>query len=87
MITIYTTQYCGYCVAARRLLSRRGYAFDDVDVSRDYALRARVSQRAGGYRMVPLIFIGEEFIGGYDELALLDRSGRLAAAVAETRSG
>lgn len=75
---MYKTDYCGYCVAARRLLVRRGYAFEEIDVSQDYALRQRVSRQAGNYRMVPMIFIDEEFIGGYDELAALDRSGQLA---------
>ena len=79
MITLYTTRYCGYCVAARRLLDRRGYAYRDVDVSGDYALRQSISRRVGNYRTVPMIFIGEEFIGGFDELAALDRSGELAA--------
>ena len=76
---MYTTRYCGYCVAARRLLDRRGYAYEDIDVSGDYALRQEMSRRAGNYRTVPMIFIDDEFIGGFDELAALDRSGALAA--------
>jgi glutaredoxin 3 len=76
-IKIYTTSYCAYCFAAKRLLSHRGYPFEEIDVEKDSALRARVSSSAGNYRTVPMIFVGEEFIGGYDELAALDRSGRL----------
>jgi glutaredoxin 3 len=79
VITMYTTRYCGYCVAARRLLERRGYAYRDIDVGRDYGLRQSISRQAGNYRTVPMIFIDDEFIGGFDELAALDRSGRLAA--------
>ena len=79
VIRLYSTNYCGYCVAARRLLTRRGYAFEDIDVGEDYGLRQRISRLAGDYRMVPMIFIGDEFIGGYDQLAALDRSGELAA--------
>jgi len=81
VIKLYSTRYCGYCVAARRLLQKRGYSFDDIDVSRDSALRQRISQLAGNYRTVPMIFIGEEFVGGYDELVALDRTGELAARV------
>jgi glutaredoxin 3 len=83
---MYTTDYCGYCVAARRLLTRRGYAFEEIDVSGDYGLRQRISQQAGNYRMVPMIFIGDQFIGGYDQLAALDRSGDLAARCAPASS-
>ena len=81
VIKMYSTRFCGYCVAARRLLDKRGYAFEEIDVSRDHALRERISQLAGNYRMVPMIFIDDAFVGGYDELAMLDRSGELAARV------
>ena len=84
VITLYSTRSCGYCVAARRLLQARGYAFDEIDVSRDRMLRERISLLAGNYRMVPMIFIGNAFIGGYDELAVLDRSGELAARMRST---
>jgi glutaredoxin 3 len=76
---MYSTRYCGFCVAARRLLQRRGHAFEDVDVSFDNALRHRISKDAGNYRMVPMIFFDDHFIGGYEELAELDRNGELAA--------
>ena len=76
-VKIYTTSYCAYCYAAKRLLSRRGYPFHEIDVENDAALRARIAKSVGNYRTVPMIFIGDEFIGGYDELAYLDRSGRL----------
>ena len=68
-------------MAARWLLRKRGYAFDDVDVSHDNALRQCIAQQAGNYSTVPMIFIDDDFIGGYDELAALDRSGDLAARV------
>ncbi len=76
---MYSTRYCGFCVAARRLLQRRGYVFEDIDVSFDNALRNRISKEAGNYRTVPMIFIDDRFIGGYEELAALDRNGELAA--------
>lgn len=82
---MYSTRYCGFCVAARRLLQRRGYVFEDIDVSHDNALRHQISKQAGNYRMVPMIFINEDFVGGYEELAALDRSGELPARVGITQ--
>jgi glutaredoxin 3 len=79
VIKLYTTAYCGFCVAARRLLAMGGYAFQDVDVGNDPSLRERISKQAGNYRTVPMIFIDDEFIGGYTELAALDQSGELSA--------
>jgi glutaredoxin 3 len=79
VIKMYSTRYCGFCVAARRLLGVRGYVFEEIDVSHDQALRHQISKQAGNYRMVPMIFIDDKFIGGYDELAVLDRNGELAA--------
>lgn len=76
---MYTTPYCGYCVAARRLVMRRGYPYEEIDLSEDYGLRQQISKRAGGYRTVPMIFIDDVFIGGYDELSAMERSGKLAA--------
>jgi glutaredoxin 3 len=78
---MYSTRYCGFCVAARKLLQRRGYLFEDIDVSRDNGLRHQISKQAGNYRTVPMIFINDNFIGGYEELAALDRNGELAARI------
>jgi glutaredoxin 3 len=78
---MYSTRYCGFCVAARKLLQRRGYVFEDVDLSHDIPLRHQISKQAGNYRTVPMIFIDEQFIGGYEELAALDRNGELSARI------
>lgn len=80
-ITVYTTSVCPYCVAAKRLLQQRNYPYKEVNLERDPELRQRLSAENGGYRTVPMIFIGEKFIGGFDQLAELDRSGRLKAEV------
>jgi glutaredoxin 3 len=80
-VTVYTTTMCGYCVAAKRLLSARKIAYREVDVSGDREKRAWLV-RASGQRTVPQIFIGDESIGGYTELAALDGSGELAKKVA-----
>jgi glutaredoxin 3 len=76
-VTIYTTQFCPYCVAAKNLLRHKGATFEEIDVSFDPSQRMTMSERAGGRRTVPQIFIGEQHIGGCDDLFALDRLGGL----------
>jgi glutaredoxin 3 len=76
-IEIYTTPLCGYCHAAKRLLDAKGAPYVEHDVSRDRALRAQMEERAGR-RTTPQIWIGETHVGGYDDLAALERGGKLA---------
>jgi glutaredoxin 3 len=76
-VTIYTTRVCGYCVAAKRLLAARSIPYKELDVTGDDARRAWLVETTGR-RTVPQIFIGDRAIGGYDELAALDQSGKLA---------
>lgn len=78
-VRIYTKRWCGYCFAARRLLSGLGIAFEEIALDRDPALRREVSARAGHWPTVPMIFVGERFIGGYSEAAELHRRGELEA--------
>ena len=82
-IEVYTTQFCPYCVRAKRLLQERGLAYEEFDVGDDDELRGQVVERSGGRRTVPQIFIGGRAIGGYDELAALDVSGELATLIQE----
>ncbi len=76
-ITLYTSPYCGYCAAAKRLLAQKGAAFTEIDIGADPARRAEMLQRANGRRTVPQIFIGARHVGGFDDLASLDRKGDL----------
>jgi len=76
-VTVYTTQVCPYCIAAKRLLGQRGVAYQEIDVSNDPGKRAWLVE-ATGRRTVPQIFIAGEAIGGFDDLAALDKSGALA---------
>ena len=78
-IEIYTTRYCPYCVAAKKLLSRKGVAFTEIDVSRDAMRRKQMVVRAHGRMTVPQIFIGPTHVGGCDELYALDEAGQLDA--------
>ncbi len=76
-ITIYTTPFCGYCHAAKRLLTSKGQVFTEIDVSRNPEQRQEMMARAGGRHTVPQIFIGDIHVGGYDDLAALERAGKL----------
>jgi len=77
MIEIYTTRYCPYCHAAKRLLSRKGLEFMEVDVSGNAKRRSDMVARANGRTTVPQIFIGSTHVGGYDDLSALERAGKL----------
>ena len=81
-IEIYTTPSCPYCHAAKRLLTKKGAAFAEFDVSRDAALRMAMTKRANGGQTVPQIFIGGTHVGGSDDLHALEHAGRLDAMLA-----
>lgn len=76
-VEIYTTPFCGYCLAAKRLLTAKGISFAETDVSQDPGERRKMTVLSGGRMTVPQIFIGGTPIGGFEELHALDRSGRL----------
>ena len=78
-VELYTTQICGFCHAAKRLLTSKGVSFSEIDVMADPARRAEMMQRANGGRTVPQIFIGETHVGGNDDLQALERAGKLDA--------
>jgi glutaredoxin 3 len=82
-IILYTTPYCGYCRAAKHLLTKKGVAFTEIDVSGDLALRQEMIDRAYGRRTVPQIFINGTHVGGYEELAGLEREAELDPLLAE----
>ena len=77
MIEIYTTRYCPYCHAAKRLLSRKGVVYTEIDVSGDPQMRRDMMARANGRTTVPQIFIGSTHLGGCDDLYALDEVGTL----------
>lgn len=77
-IAVYTTTYCPYCVRAKQFLQSKGLAFTEVDVTGDEAARQALVEKSGGRKTVPQIFIGEQPIGGFDDLVALDRAGQLA---------
>jgi len=76
-VTIYTSMFCPYCLSAKRLLKKKGVAFEEIDVTMNSGKRAGMMERAGGSRTVPQIFIGDRHVGGCDDLHALDASGQL----------
>jgi len=82
-IILYTPPYCGYCRAAKHLLTKKGATFTEIDVSGDLELRQEMIDRAYGRRTVPQIFINGGHVGGYDELAELERAAELDPLLAE----
>ena len=76
-VVIYSTQVCPYCVKAKQLLSKKGAAFKEIDISLDPALVEEAQTRSGGRRTVPQIFIGDLHVGGCDEIYALDAEGKL----------
>lgn len=81
-IEIYTTPFCPYCHAAKALLSNKGVAFEEFNVTNPDD-RAQMTQKANGRRTVPQIFIGDTHVGGYDDMAALDRAGKLDPLLAQ----
>ena len=76
-VEIYTASYCGYCHRAKDLLRRKNVDFVEYDVTSDQEGRADMTVRANGRTSVPQIFIGDEHIGGCDELHALDAENKL----------
>lgn len=76
-IDIYTSPLCGFCHAAKRLLNKKGAAFNEIDVWADPERKPEMIQRAKGGRTVPQIFIDGTHVGGCDDLYALERAGKL----------
>ena len=76
-VEIYTKFLCPYCSRAKRLLTDKGAAFEEYEITMDTAKRSEMIQRANGRTTVPQIFIDGRHVGGSDDLAELERTGRL----------
>ena len=81
-VEIYTSPLCGFCHAAKRLLSQKGVEFAEVDVWANPERKPEMIQRANGGRTVPQIFVGDIHVGGCDDLYDLERNGKLDALLA-----
>jgi glutaredoxin 3 len=76
-ITIYTKDWCGYCHAAKHLLTQLGYQYTDIDVTHDVARYQEMRGKAKGRSTVPQIFVNGESIGGYTDLRELVKNKQL----------
>ncbi|APE45149.1 glutaredoxin 3 [Sulfitobacter alexandrii] len=81
-VEIYTSPLCGFCHAAKRLLTQKGVNFSEVDVLANPDRKPEMIERANGGRTVPQIFIGGSHVGGCDELYALEREGKLDSLLA-----
>ncbi len=76
-VTMYSTMVCPFCVRAEMLLKQRGVTeINKILIDREPEQRAIMMERTGR-RTVPQIYIGDTHVGGYDDLAALDREGGL----------
>ncbi len=83
-VEVYTQAFCGYCSAAKSLLSKKGVAFREIDVTLKPGERRAMAERANGQRTTPQIFIGETHVGGCDDLFALEQAGKLDSLLSET---
>jgi glutaredoxin 3 len=81
-IVVYSTPFCGYCGAAKRLLANKGVEVTEIDVMFDPEQRRKMMEMSGGRRTVPQIFIDGRHIGGFDDLSALDATGELDRLIA-----
>ena len=76
-ITVYSGPMCGYCDAAKRLLTRNNLSYTEIDVSLKDGLREEMTKKANGKRTIPQIFFDDYHVGGYTELRELEKTGEL----------
>lgn len=81
-VTIYTSMFCPYCHSAKRLLDKKGAKYEEISVDGRSAVRAEMTAKAGGRHTVPQIWIGNQHVGGCDDLYALEDAGRLDALLA-----
>jgi glutaredoxin 3 len=85
-VTVYTTPYCGFCFALTRLLDSLGIAYDEVSVEGRPEVRARLAADNGGWRTVPMVFVGGRFVGGFVDVRALHARGELIPLVEAARA-
>lgn len=76
-VTIYTRPFCGYCARALSVLEQKGADFTEIEAGMDPAKRQEMMERSGGRATFPQIFVGDQHIGGCDDMLALDREGKL----------
>ncbi|MGB1141299.1 MAG: glutaredoxin 3 [Halioglobus sp.] len=84
-VTMYSTRLCPYCMRARQLLDAKGVEYTDIAVDEQPELRLEMMERSGR-RTVPQIWVGENHVGGFDDLWALESAGRLDALLEQAGS-
>lgn len=82
-VRMYSTRFCPYCLRAKMLLKRKSVKYEDINVGGDQALWEEM-ETLSGRDTVPQIFIGDVHVGGYDDMAALERAGKLDALLFKT---
>jgi glutaredoxin 3 len=80
-VIMYTTDYCPFCRSAKALLEKRGIAYEEINLARDPDSRNQLETVTGMFTF-PQILIGDQAIGGFEELLAADRAGRLPELLA-----
>ncbi len=80
MITVYTKDYCPYCIKAKNLLSSLGATYEEIDISATPEVIMELAKKSG-MRTLPQIFVGDECLGGFDNINALNSEGKLVAKI------
>ncbi len=84
-VTVYTSPFCPYCIRALMLLDKKKVVYNKIAINKDKKLRVEMEQRSSR-TSVPQIFIGKTHVGGYDDLAALNRKGQLDVLLEEQKN-
>jgi glutaredoxin 3 len=87
VVTMYTKRRCLYCALAKRVFRRLGVAVREVDLDDNPDLRGRISSEAGNRTTVPVVFIGDRFIGGYKEVRAMHQTRTLQELLRSAAQG
>jgi glutaredoxin 3 len=82
-VVIYSRPYCGYCDLAKNLLERKGVPYSEINVHDDHSRMSEMIDRSGGRMTFPQIFVGDRHVGGFTDLASLERRGQLDPLLTE----
>ena len=80
-VTMYSTNVCPYCVAAKNLFQTLNVSVEEIKLDTNFELREKLSKENGGWRTVPMIFVGDKFIGGFDDVKALHAKNELLSLV------
>ena len=76
-VIVYTTNYCPYCVNVKKLFESLNIEFEEISLENNNELREKLSKENKGWRSVPMVFINDTFIGGFDDTSALHKAGKL----------